>query len=138
MKKNSFMQKEIRELLQLLETIQRDAVQFPGLQPQAAKLITIVKSMGRWMVYLDASKHATIITWLATFAGIVLEKHGAPRIDPYSIPVILATMGSTVYSMKQVKKQTNKLITEADNFKNITRATLDFLNKISSGSQKQK
>jgi len=138
MKKINFMPKDIRELLQLLEVIQRDAVKFPELQAQAAKLITIVKSMGRWMVCLDASKHAIIITWLATFACIVFEKYGAPRIESYSIPAVFAILSVTTYSMNKIKKQADNLLKASDDFKNISNNTItDILNYLS-GLPKQK
>lgn len=131
MKKINFMPQNIRELLQLLEVVQRQTAHIPELYAQTTQLIAIVKSMGRWMVCMDASRHAIIITWLTTFACIVFEKYGAPRIEPYSIPAILAMVGGSFYSLKKLKKQADNLVQANEKFKNTSHVIIDMLNYLS-------
>jgi len=138
MKKINFMPKDICELVQLLEAIQHNTAQFPELRAQATKLIAIVKSMGRWMVCLDASKHALIITWLTTFACIVFEKYGAPRIEQYSIPATFAIIGGGAYSVDKLQSNVHKLQREMDKFRCMSDNILDILKKLLLQQKKEK
>lgn len=128
MKQINFMPKNIRDLVAQLETIQHSASQFPELQAQAAKLVALLKSMSHWMICVSASKHATIITCLATLACIVLEKYGAPRIEPYSIPAATAMLGGMSYSIGKAKNTLDNIRKEKDRFHIICRNIFDILN----------
>ncbi len=127
MKQINFMPENIRDLVARLETIQRSTTQFPELQAQAAKLISLLKNMSRWMVCTNVSKHATIITCIVTLACIVLEKYGLPRIEQYSIPAAMAMQSGMCYSLGKVKNTLVNLNQETDKFHIICRNIFNIL-----------